>query len=857
MKKTSLLTPCAVAAVLSLGTLATPLPGQQLNRHTVTPVPVRPLTHPSDFSKASLTSTRSFYTSKGEWQRIIDSTWGPGLSTALELQTFDTYWNKVDQTWGGFPNLAINWDSLRSVYRPLVAAAVSRGRFYGILSRLTRELNEWHVYLKDDGIDAGLGLYSDIDAEYPNWPSFRYQAGVPILNLNAMVFRTPFGAGVTPLPDGSAMVYSVMTGHPLGLKPGDIILGYDGVPWKRLIRELFDAELPVLKGGRGFSSSTDSYEHLCVMVAGMNWGLFDTIDVAKYPGNDTLHYPTSLLKSIPPPYFIATEQLPVPGVFFPDLQSNKLVSWGVVQGTSIGYVYAWDWSGVPMGYTKVLFGQAVDDLMHTRKVQGLILDFRTNFGGWPDYANDGFKHLFNADPTSNYGSAYRVPGGGHFDFTITTGWPSDYFTPTPEIFDHPIAVLTGPGAGSSGDYNAFRMRFHPMVRFFGKPTVGAYTDFKPDYDPYFTSNGYAGCVHNGCVYSRYNNEGYMIHKTFPVDEEVWLTRDGVAKGKDDVVERALAWITSLTYAHDVALDRTYSRPGLDSVRVTATLANPLHHAVALTATVTDTGGGLRDSVLLYNDGLHGDGAAGDTIWGCRIRVPADEGLFGVSVRTEDLAQATFRRLPNAVRFATAGPLTVDNLAVTPSDDGSYMIKPYIKNNGASFTVPGVSVTVICTDSSVESITPRTLGIPLSIPPGGIGSPSGVWYVYPSASFQGYFNLKFDVASNGYVYWTDARRTTGIGVIEEETLPVAYALDQNYPNPFNPKTGVRYQVPGISDVKLVVYDLLGREVAVLLNEKKSPGTYELQFDGSGLASGVYIYRLTAGSFVASRRMVLLK
>ncbi len=89
------------------------------------------------------------------------------------------------------------------------------------------------------------------------------------------------------------------------------------------------------------------------------------------------------------------------------------------------------------------------------------------------------------------------------------------------------------------------------------------------------------------------------------------------------------------------------------------------------------------------------------------------------------------------------------------------------------------------------------------------------------------------------------------------LPVTFSLSQNYPNPFNPTTGVRFQVPGASDVKLVVYDILGREVATLVNERKAAGRYEVKFDGSGLASGVYIYRLTAGSFVQTRKMILLR
>ncbi len=63
--------------------------------------------------------------------------------------------------------------------------------------------------------------------------------------------------------------------------------------------------------------------------------------------------------------------------------------------------------------------------------------------------------------------------------------------------------------------------------------------------------------------------------------------------------------------------------------------------------------------------------------------------------------------------------------------------------------------------------------------------------------------------------------------------------------------------GVSDVKITVYDILGREVAVLVNERKQPGSYEVSFDGRGLASGVYIYRMTAGTFTKSLKMLLIK
>ncbi len=89
------------------------------------------------------------------------------------------------------------------------------------------------------------------------------------------------------------------------------------------------------------------------------------------------------------------------------------------------------------------------------------------------------------------------------------------------------------------------------------------------------------------------------------------------------------------------------------------------------------------------------------------------------------------------------------------------------------------------------------------------------------------------------------------------LPEVTGLDQNYPNPFNPTTVVRYQLSVASNVRLVVYDIVGREVAVLVNERKLPGSYSVEFDGSRLASGMYVYRLSAGSHVECRKMVLMK
>ncbi len=90
-----------------------------------------------------------------------------------------------------------------------------------------------------------------------------------------------------------------------------------------------------------------------------------------------------------------------------------------------------------------------------------------------------------------------------------------------------------------------------------------------------------------------------------------------------------------------------------------------------------------------------------------------------------------------------------------------------------------------------------------------------------------------------------------------SLPESFVLYQNYPNPFNPTTVIGYQLPVSNHVTLEVYDLLGREVATLVNEEKAPGNYEVKFDASKLPSGVYIYRLLTDKYVKAIKMILAK
>jgi hypothetical protein len=89
------------------------------------------------------------------------------------------------------------------------------------------------------------------------------------------------------------------------------------------------------------------------------------------------------------------------------------------------------------------------------------------------------------------------------------------------------------------------------------------------------------------------------------------------------------------------------------------------------------------------------------------------------------------------------------------------------------------------------------------------------------------------------------------------VPVEFALDQNHPNPFNPVTRISFRVPAAGRVRLEVFDLLGRRVAVLVDEERAAGAYAVEMNAARLSSGTYVYRLTAGGASASGKMMLLK
>jgi photosystem II stability/assembly factor-like uncharacterized protein len=144
-----------------------------------------------------------------------------------------------------------------------------------------------------------------------------------------------------------------------------------------------------------------------------------------------------------------------------------------------------------------------------------------------------------------------------------------------------------------------------------------------------------------------------------------------------------------------------------------------------------------------------------------------------------------------------------------------------------------------------------------------------WNAQTSGTSLDLYSVDFIDQNTGWVVGNDGTilhtSNGGITFVEESNeSPIAFLLTQNYPNPFNPSTIIKFNIPSVEKgyipslhVTLKVYDVLGNEVATLINKQKPAGTYEVEFNGTGLPSGIYFYQLKAGSFVKTKKMVLMK
>ncbi len=465
-----------------------------------------------------------------DWAAAIDSTWGPGLSWSDHKLIWETFWDNMDNIFAAFHGLDTNiWQDVFDRYNQEILDTVSAGRLAAIMSHASLALREMHSLTNDSGVSETQLL-----------------PGVPLMKVGTLLENNHFGAGLTVTLDSSLLVYKAVVNHPLGLVPGDIVLGYDGVAWKDIYPQLLAAELPFATlSGNWWGSSDVSFDYTFLVSAGRNWDLFDTIDVVKYSTGDTLHLATDALVGQNMTLY-GTEQMDIPGVTIPDYLANERISWGIKEGTNIGYIYINSMRAIDAGITITTWLNALDSLQNFYDVDGLIIDWRMFLG-----AQSNIKPVFDYLLDTNMAVLrYDRRCGNHFRLCRHTGL--DLFTIVSgnngQYWDRPIAILTGPGARSGGDVFPMVISLHRLAKVFGRPTAGAFTS-GPNRP--FLFAGWTHWITLGNAYFTDDSGNYLARAQFPGPrfpwvryEEVWLTPDGVAAGQDDVVDSAIAWILS-------------------------------------------------------------------------------------------------------------------------------------------------------------------------------------------------------------------------------------------------------------------------------------------------------------------------
>jgi hypothetical protein len=661
--------------------------------------------------------------------------------------------------------------------------------------------------------------------------------------LSGFVTIEHFGAVLTVLPDSSLLVLRAVTGHPLGLQPGDIILGYQGVPWKTLVNQLIAAELPL--ASMCAIGAPSAYKDFILLGAGMNWHLFDTIDILKNSTGDTLHPPVSSMINLNVPPMLNNEQIEIPGIPFPDYFNGQIVSYGIVNNTNIGYIYLYEeW---PTATAEIQFAQAVTALRNT---EGLIIDMRWNMGGWA-FFDEAFDILFN-DYTLTIEDAVRsspssltlVPEGNAYLFEID-GNPAS-------LYDHPIAVLLGPTCVSMGDVTAQRFRYHPTVRFFGKsPGASLGNNLLIQTIPdWYLRYSITDMFH-------VNQPGIYLNRTeFPIDYPVWHNPSDAANSIDAVVEASLAWMNNLVYGHDLTIEKKYYVPGLDTLHVEALIENPNSHPISSTVYINNPDSTFIDSLRLSREVLTSE----TETWSGTGAAPPMEDHFILSISAYDSLENEEFMIRNVDLFTTAGPLVLDHHEISQINLISFQLRLFLKNEGLTTTVPDVRAQISTADTNVTLIVPD-LQLFGNLAPGQIVPSNGIYYIYIQND-PDMIDFSVSISSEGWEFWSDSITvvldSTILGTLSLSTIPGEYSLYQNYPNPFNPSTTIEFDLPKTSEVSLKLFNILGEEVATLVSKRLSAGSYSYEWSRTdGIASGVYLYRLEAEGFVETLKMILMK
>lgn len=317
----------------------------------------------------------------------------------------------------------------------------------------------------------------------------------------------------------------------------------------------------------------------------------------------------------------------------------------------------------------------------------------------------------------------------------------------------------------------------------------------------------------------------------------------------------------------VNVSKTYAKAGIDSVWITTKMRDPT--GITLFAEIKAPDQTPDDSLQLFDDGNHGDGSAGDSLFANFWPVlSTEERQYFIDLQVSRVEADTINlHLNNLTSFTTKGPVTIYHAqidgVVNPGD--IVVVRLDFQNNGKTATIADLEGRMIILDSCITNVRPLTRPTLDALSAGEVKRARAGFQIQIAEDCPpGRIPVQVDIYEGGNFYWADTFYVDIVtGVTDNNAVsPARFVLHQNYPNPFNPETTIQYQMPKRSEVKLVIFSLLGQRVATLVDEVQSIGVYSVQWDGKDdtgkeVASGVYLYRLQTNQFVQVKKLALLR
>jgi CubicO group peptidase (beta-lactamase class C family) len=376
------------------------------------------------------------------------------------------------------------------------------------------------------------------------------------------------------------------------------------------------------------------------------------------------------------------------------------------------------------------------------------------------------------------------------------------------------------------------------------------------------------CGHLGGVWNGTGNTivAYILGSEDIVGSIIFTNRRSDS-GINNLLLQLLSYgsLSDKIYPLHTNISTKFIQSDVDDLSITTQFVNSQNHGFNANAIIQSTDSMFVDSVDIFDDGQHGDGHAGDGVWGNKIGPVPEENEFILMFSTTDLNTGEYFRSVEVERFTSIGPVIIDSISSIRQsvfDETRFAFDIYLKNTSQVKTAQNISATIFpdtlhpCFDRTGAIY--RVFG---DIAPEGVKiAQNFTIHLNHSCIEDTFYTIPFaiEISSEDYVFWTDQYEiiVNNIPNIAYK-IPNVFNLEQNYPNPFNPVTMINYQLPMTSDLELGIYNVLGQKVATLVNERQKAGYHQIEWDASGFASGIYYYRIEAGEFVDVKKMILLR